>query len=249
MREHRQISDDGLYAIKRREGLRLTAYQDSAGVWTVGYGHTGKVFPGDVITQTDAAHFLREDVRWAETTISANVKVPLTQNQFDALVSWSFNVGVHNTIESTLVRRLNAGDYGAVASELMRWVKITNPKTGKLVFNQGLQNRRMSEVEQFTRDEKQEQNSEPAQARGASIAAVPAGREEISGSRTLQGAAIAGSGGVAAGIVEASSQAKWQLQDMVYFIPTLKWVLIAVIVIGAAAAIYARFDDHKQGLK
>ncbi len=246
MAEHRQISPAGVSEIKQREGLVLVAEPDQAGVWTIGYGHTGKVFPGDTITQTQAEQFLREDVRWAETTISANVKVPLSQSQFDALVSWSFNVGIHNTIESTLVRRLNAGDYGAVSSELMRWVKITDPNTGTLVFNQGLQNRRMSEAEQFTKDDKQ---APIAQARGAAIAAAPAGREDMAGSRTLKGAALAGGGGVATAIVDATSQAKWQLEGMVYFIPALKWVLIGVIVIGAAAAIYARFDDHKKCLK
>jgi len=245
MRIHRQIKHAGLAAIKQREGLRLRAYQDQADIWTIGYGHTGTVKRNDRISQIQATAYLKEDVHWAESVISASVQVPLNDDEFAALVSWAFNVGTHAVIESTLVRRLNAGDYASAASELMRWVKVTSPKTGKLVFNSGLQNRRISEVEQFTKGGARETRA--SIARGASVAATPAGREDIAGSRTMRGAGVAGIGTVAGSVIEMVEQAKPQVAEAMWFLPAAKWVFIALVLIGIAAVIYARLDDHKKG--
>ncbi|THD56998.1 lysozyme [Enterobacteriaceae bacterium ML5] len=117
-----KLSEHGLNLIKHMEGLRLKAYQCSAGVWTVGYGHTAGVRSGDVIDEVQAALFLLEDIVESENAVTCLVKVPLKQNQFDALVSFVFNLGIGNFAASTLLRKLNAGDYTGAAGEFPRWV-------------------------------------------------------------------------------------------------------------------------------
>ena len=135
-----RLDEEGLNLIKRWEGLRLEAYLCSANVWTIGYGHTRTAKPGMKITEKRANELLREDVRKFENLINRIVTVSLTQNQFNALVSWAFNVGEGAVRNSTLIRKLNSGDYDAVPTELMRWNKINGQ------VNRGLTNRRAAEV-------------------------------------------------------------------------------------------------------
>lgn len=119
-----QISRKGLELIKRHEGLRLKAYLCPAQVWTVGYGSTGPhVKPGLVITEPEADILLRKDVARFEDGVNRAVKVDLTQGQFDALVSFAFNCGIGALQKSTLLKKLNAGRYGDVPAELMKWTK------------------------------------------------------------------------------------------------------------------------------
>ena len=113
---------NGLNLIKEFEGLRLQAYQCSANIWTIGYGHTADVSANDVITEEEALSFLRQDVAESERTVNQYVHVPLTQNQFDALVSFVFNLGVGNFRTSTLLRKLNAGDDDGAAQEFGCWI-------------------------------------------------------------------------------------------------------------------------------
>ncbi|MDN5681338.1 MAG: lysozyme [Ewingella sp.] len=116
------VSENGLDLIKRFEGYRLSAYQDSVGVWTIGYGHTRGVKRGDKITRAQADEFLAQDAADAASDVERRVKVPLNQNQFDALVSFTFNLGDGNLKSSTLLRRLNEGNYRAAADQFGRWV-------------------------------------------------------------------------------------------------------------------------------
>lgn len=133
-------------AIKTAEGLRLTAYKDGGGVWTIGYGHTGAdVREGLTIPLSEAERLLTRDLRVAEGHVNDAVKVKLTQNQFDALVSFVYNVGGGAFRSSTLLKLLNAGDYGNAADQLLRW----NKDNGKVV--DGLTNRRREERELFLR--------------------------------------------------------------------------------------------------
>ncbi|EOX8980492.1 lysozyme [Enterobacter hormaechei] len=113
---------NGLHLITEYEGLRLQAYKCPADIWTIGYGHTAGVSANDVITKEDALFFLRQDVAETEWAVSQYVHLPLTQNQFDALVSFAFNVGVGNFRTSTLLKKLNAGDYDGAAREFGRWI-------------------------------------------------------------------------------------------------------------------------------
>jgi len=116
-------SDQGLALTEQFEGLRLTAYQDSIGVWTIGYGHTGPdVQPGLAITQEQAGALLLQDVAGAAAAVNRLVTVPLTQNQFDALVDFTFNAGQGNLASSTLLRELNAGNTAGAAAQFLVWV-------------------------------------------------------------------------------------------------------------------------------
>lgn len=117
-----KIGIDGLNLIKEFEGVRLQAYKCQADRWTIGYGHTTDVGPDDVITEAQAVFLLRQDVAESERAVNRYVHVPLTQNQFDALVSFVFNLGIGNFRTSTLLKKLNAGDYDGAAQEFGRWI-------------------------------------------------------------------------------------------------------------------------------
>jgi len=142
----RQINTETAALIRQWEGIRLHAYQDVAGVWTIGYGHTRGVKQGDVITNAQAERYFKEDWTEAAEVVDRLVKVDLTDNQFGALVSFVFNLGEPRFRSSTLLRVLNKGDYAAVPGELARWNKATDPLTGKLRRDQGLANRRAAEM-------------------------------------------------------------------------------------------------------
>lgn len=116
-----EISNEGLELIKEAEGLRLKAYKCPAGVWTIGYGHTGGVRAGQTITLAKAEELLRCDVEWAERAVN-DTRVPLRQTQFDALVSLVFNIGAGAFAKSSLRRKLVAGAADkVVASEFLKW--------------------------------------------------------------------------------------------------------------------------------
>jgi spore coat assembly protein SafA len=137
------LSPRGLNLIKGFEGLRLRAYQDSAGVWTIGYGHTAGVRPGDRISQAQAEAFLRHDTGWAQQAVRDKVKVPLTQGQFDALTSFTFNLGAGALHGSTLLRKLNAGNYAGARAEFGKWVHAGGQRL------EGLVRRRAAEAALF----------------------------------------------------------------------------------------------------
>jgi lysozyme len=137
-------SDQGLALTEQFEGLQLTAYQDPVGVWTIGYGHTGAdVQPGLTITQEQASDLLLQDVAGAVAAVNRLVTVPLTQNQFDALVDFTFNVGQGNLASSTLLRELNAGNTAGAAAQFLVWVYA------KGVELPGLVTRRQAEAALF----------------------------------------------------------------------------------------------------
>ncbi len=115
-------SEEGLELTREFEGLRLEAYQDSAGVWTVGYGHTGaEVHGGLTITRDQAEEFLRGDLEKAAAAVRRLIKVEVTQGQFDALVDFAFNLGAGRLASSTLLRELNAGNGVGAAEQFARW--------------------------------------------------------------------------------------------------------------------------------
>ena len=117
------ISTAGIDLLTHFEGLRLEAYQDSVGVWTIGYGHTTGVKEGDVCTQEEAEKLLRGDIFKFEEYVQDSVKVDLDQSQFDALVAWTFNLGPGNLRSSTMLKKLNNGEYESVPFEMRRWNK------------------------------------------------------------------------------------------------------------------------------
>lgn len=142
-----QTSDQGIALIKRHEGVRLEAYPDPGRGWeipTIGVGHTSAAGPpavarGMKITEAGADAILRSDLAKFERAVTSLVHVPLTQAQFDALVSFTFNVGPGNLSKSTLLRKLNRGDYQGAADQFSVW----NKSNGKVL--KGLVNRRAAE--------------------------------------------------------------------------------------------------------
>lgn len=135
------ISNNGINLIKTFEGCRLTAYQDSAGVWTIGYGHTSGVTKGQTITQAQADAYLKTDCATAATAVNSyNSKYNWNQNQFDALVSFTFNCGTGN------LKTLTANGTRTIG-EISKQITAYNKAGGKVL--QGLINRRAAEKELF----------------------------------------------------------------------------------------------------
>lgn len=137
--------------IKEYEGLRLHAYQDSAGVWTIGWGHTGDVKRGQSITVHQAEALLALDIGIAAAAVNRHVEAPLSQNMFDALVSFTFNLGEERLAQSTLLKKLNLRDYHAAANEFTKWTKAT--VKGRKVTLPGLVRRRAAERAMFVNQE------------------------------------------------------------------------------------------------
>lgn len=155
----RRINAAGLAHIQRWEGCKLVSYQDVAGVWTIGYGHTSAagipfVKPAMRINQIEADDILKSDLKKFEERVNRLVKVPLNDNQYAVLVSFDFNTGKLHS--STLLKKLNAGDYDAVPGELMKWVNAG----GKRV--KGLVNRRSAEAGLWAKGEFVSTNTQPA---------------------------------------------------------------------------------------
>ena len=128
-----KCSQEGLALIKKFEGCRLKAYRCSANVLTIGYGHTGGVKEDDTITQPEADKLLENDIAKFEEYVSDNVIVELKQYQFDALVAWTFNLGVGNLRSSTMLKKLNESDYDSVPSEMKRWNKAAGKTLDGLI--------------------------------------------------------------------------------------------------------------------
>lgn len=132
----------GLGAIGVREGSVLKAYKDEGGVWTIGKGHTEGVKPGDTITKAQETALLEKDVSKHEAGVKKYITANLTQYEYDAIVSWTYNVGVGNLARSTLRRKFNAGDHAGGCKEMLKWVYI------KGRWSRGLYNRRQQEYRQ-----------------------------------------------------------------------------------------------------
>ncbi|CAK9885544.1 MAG: Lysozyme RrrD [Candidatus Erwinia impunctatus] len=129
-----QVSSKGISFIKKFEGCRLTSYQDPGGVWTIGYGWTqpvdGKpIGAGMIITQDTAERLLKCGLVQYEQGVSRLLKVPVSPQQFDALVSFAYNLGLRALSTSTLLRQINSGKIQAAASEFPRW----NQQQGKIL--------------------------------------------------------------------------------------------------------------------
>jgi lysozyme len=137
------ISQEGISLIKKFEGCELEAYKCAAGVWTIGYGHTKDVKEGDSILKEDAESMLVHELQKYCNDVDIAVKVDLKQNEFDALVSWTYNLGLTNLNSSTMLRVLNEGKHDEVPAQIKRW----NKASGQV--KQGLVRRREAEALMF----------------------------------------------------------------------------------------------------
>lgn len=226
-----QISDNGLALIREFEGLRLTAYKCPAGVWTIGYGHTGAdVAEGKTITPEMATAFLKTDVRRFERAISELISVDLDQGQFDALVSWAFNVGAGAVQRSTLRRRLNAGAYEDVPGQLMRWTKAGGRELP------GLVRRRRAECALW-----RGMHENPVDIPESRAVDEPA-LKPITDSRTMKGGipALAGAATAAGGLFSALGSLD----------PLAQAIIgggLTIALLGAGYVLWNRWQERKRG--
>lgn len=141
------MSNNGIDLLKELEGEKLNAYLCPAGILTIGIGHTGEdVYEGKTITPEQSIQLLRSDIKYTENIVNKYIKANINQNQFDALVSFAFNVGVGAFISSTLLKKINSNKpIDEIESEFMKWVYIKGNKSN------GLINRRKKEVELYKR--------------------------------------------------------------------------------------------------
>lgn len=138
------LNMDGLNLIKHFESLELNAYQDSVGVWTIGWGHTGTdVIEGKTITEEEAENLLKEDLSKFEKAVNNSVTIALNENQYAALVSFTYNLGIGNLQSSTLLKLLNSKDSFNASKEFVKWSKAGGNRL------EGLVKRRLSERNLF----------------------------------------------------------------------------------------------------
>jgi lysozyme len=135
----RRITERVIVGIKAFEGFRGRAYRDPVGIWTIGWGNTHNVHDDDTISEHDADALLREQCAQIGHAIEQIVRVPLTQGQFDALVSFAFNCGLKRFVESTLLKELNAGHYDKAGDQLERWVWAGDKRLPGLVARRELE--------------------------------------------------------------------------------------------------------------
>jgi lysozyme len=239
MTDNRKTSDKGVSLIKAHEGLRLNAYLCPAKVWTIGYGHTSaagepKVIQGMRITRAEAETILRRDLATFERGVNRLVSVPLTQNQFDALVSFAFNVGLGAFQRSTLLKKLNAGRYKDVPAELMKWTRGGGRELP------GLVNRR--------RDEAGLWRSVDVGATGGradiGLPDPPVPPKSMAASKTGNAAIFAGMAGSLTPINEAVRAFRETTEGVSGLAAAGPWMLLVVVIIGAVTFIW--FDRRKK---
>ncbi|WP_254493835.1 lysozyme [Bartonella sp. B1099] len=218
----RKISQEGLALIKQWEGLRLNAYKDAIGVWTIGYGHTnsaGKPFvrKGMTITEKQAEELLCKDLRQFENAVERTVTVSLTDEQFAALVSFCYNVGTTAFCNSTLLKKLNQGEYEAVPAELQKWTKAGGKRL------QGLVHRRVAEAGLWAKGAYVSSNYQTVETKDSTALFKAEALAPVIGSFSGLGGLLAGNGPV-------------------------QWALATIMVLAAGVGLFfvaKRFQEHR----
>lgn len=241
-----RTSENGIHLIKRFEGLHkkteegdVRSYRCPAGRWTIGWGHVKGVRSGMRATEEECTAFLRQDLEVCEEAVERLVKVDLSQNQFDSLVSFVFNLGETNFRKSTLLAKINKSQLDEVPSEFLRWNKAR--VGGELKVLAGLTRRRTAEAALFTMDaplpddddkERMPQKPEPTSVK------------PLKKSKTMAGAATAGAGTLGTVLTEAAGN----LQTLVSYADSLKMAFLVLSIAGIALVTYARLGDHNKGI-
>lgn len=237
-------SKAGLDLIKQFEGCRLKAYKCPADVWTIGYGHTSaagspKVTSGMTITQAQANKILAQDLGQYENAINDSAKVDLTQDQFDALVSFVYNVGIGAFQKSTLLKKLNAGQYDAVPAELMKWTKAGGKELP------GLVRRRRAEAALWRGVD----DSKAVKQDGRLTPDLPQPSKSMAQSKEGNTALITGVASGATAAAEVSRQVKETGDSLTTVVDMLKnptFLLLVAVAIAAAAIWYWRWQRLKE---
>jgi GH24 family phage-related lysozyme (muramidase) len=238
-----RMSDAGIDTmLKKFEGCKLKAYRCPAGILTIGYGHTSaagglEVTEGLAITQDEALELLHSDLKKYEDGVKNLVKVELTQNQFDVLVDFAYNAGLGNLKTSTLLKKVNAGDFDAVPDELMKWTK----GGGKVL--PGLVKRRQAEAvwwraHEHHSDDHHDHRTEPD--------TVPAKKmvESKQGNSAIAVGAL-GSVGAAKEVVEQVQEANDLFGTVMGLFSNPQFLMMAAVV-GLGAAIWYWRKKHME---
>lgn len=241
------ISQTGINLIKKFEGLhkvgtggKIHAYLCPANVWTIGWGHTRGVTANTTITKAQAEEFLKEDLNEVVKQVDAAVNVPLSQSQMDALVSFVFNLGIGAFRKSTLLKKLNKGDYAAVPAEFLKWNKAR--VKGKLVPLAGLTKRRSAEAALFA----YEADTGDVEPQPQAVEAAPV--TPLTQSKTLGGAAAATVGTVGTvAIGPLISEGANQLQPYTESHQYIAYAFVALTLIGIGIIVYSKLKSyHKE---
>lgn len=234
-------SQTGINLIKSFEGLHkvgddglIHSYRCVAGRWTIGFGSCKGVRSGQRITKEEAEQKLREDLKWCEDTVKRNVEVPLTQNQFDGLVSLIFNIGGPNFQKSTLIKKLNRGLYQDVPEQILRWNKAR--VEGELRVVRGLTRRRTAEAALFAMDADLPSNGGDLPPQKVEQAAT----KPLKKSKTMAGVGLAGGATIA-------NEISGQLQGLVHYSESLKIIFLVAALAGIGLAAWSRIKDHNEG--
>lgn len=234
-----KITQAGIDLIKSRESCRLKAYKCPAGIWTIGYGHTGsEVHDGWEISQDEAETLLRSDLLVFDAGVQRDC-AQSTDCQHSAMVSLAYNIGLGNFAKSSVMRLHNADRYAEAAQAFALW----NKAGGKVLA--GLVSRRAAEAALYLEDLPQE-----------TISAVPNadGEKSLTDSRTMNGQAIAGTATVAGTGLSALnahsdtlSQITDQLGGIASYLPQIGYAIAALTIGGIALSIYGRWRDRQEG--
>ena len=237
------VSKHGIDLIKRFEGLHkvqpdgmISSYRCPANRWTIGWGSCKGVRSGMKITKEEAELRLLDDIREHADIVKQYVSVPLSEGQFDSLVSFVFNLGGGNFRSSTLLKKLNKGLYDEVPEQIMRWNKAR--VNGKLTPLKGLTRRRAAEASIFSSDAKFPADDGGAVAPQKISASAP---KSLTKSKTMAGAGVAGA-------ATALGEITPQIQALVPYSESMKTIFLLCAIGGIALAAYARFKDHKAGI-
>lgn len=243
-----RMSDAGIEAmLKKFEGCKLKAYKCPAGILTIGFGHTSAagepiVTPDLVITKQEALDILHRDLKKFEEGVDNLVKVHLTQNQYDVLVDFAYNAGIGALKSSSLLKKVNAGDFDAVPAELMKWTKGKIPGKGSQVLP-GLVNRRNAEVAWWNNGEAtpavtEDHRSEPDAPAQRTMA------ESKQGNAALLTAGL-GSVGVAKEVAAQAKDASDTADQLMGLLHNSNFVIM-VAIIGLGAAIWFWRKKHME---
>lgn len=239
---HLTTSDRGRAFITDWEGRQSKAYKDSAGIWTIGVGHTGpEVHQGLVWTREQCDQALRVDLFEAERDLHECVTVDISQPEFDALVAWQFNTG--GLRGSTLLKRLNAGVYDKVDDEMRRWNKAT--VGGKKVAIRGLTARRLSESELWATGDYRTRNETTPYWESNTVPVAPVVKEvekPAVAKKTVQGSAATGVGVVGSMLTDATTQ----FGAVAHYSDTLKTIFVILTVAGIAWGMYGTYKQHQE---
>lgn len=236
----KRLSVRGEQLIKGFEALRLNAYRDQAGIWTIGWGHTGpEVHAGMTCTREQAQAWFDRDNDAAESVVNAldrKREHGLTQAQFDALVSFEFNTGALSNRRNTITRAVIACRDGEVDDEMLRWNKITDPVTKKKVVSAGLKRRRLAEADMFASGSS---THGPVTMRDLELtfdatttpAAPPTPAQAAASSPGVQGSTVATVSAVLATTTE-------QIQPLATYSDALRIIFVLLALAGVGLAIY-----------